>query len=157
MKPVKISLPRRFEFSFKLLLPAIVLMQLSACGGGGSSKSTSEKIPDAYRVSSSSNYSVSAQGANGKNGKTGVMKLSWSAPTTRTDGEPLSLSEIDGYRLYYGKQKGTYVQIADIKDGTAQSATVTGLPVGTFYVAMTTYDANGIESDYSAAIRKRVG
>ena len=146
-------------FALKLLAPAIVIMQLAACGGGGGStiKSSTEKIPDAYRVSSASDYSTTVQGSSDTNtAKTGTLELSWSAPSTRTDGEPLSLSDIDGYRLYYGKKKGEYIKGADIKDGSAQSATVTGVPNGKYYVVMTTYDVNGIESGYSQAVRKEV-
>ena len=147
---------KRAGFIQKVLM-AIVFTQLIACGGGGSSKSSSKKIPDAYRADSTSSTSVAVKASVGKDvGKTGTLKLSWSAPATRTDGEPLSLSEINGYRLYYGKQKGEYVQGANIKDGSAQSATVTGVPVGTYYVVMTTYDANGTESDYSASVKKTV-
>ena len=136
---------------------AIVFTQLVACGGGGSSKSSSKKIPDAYRADTTLSSSSAVKASVDKNvGKSGSLALSWSAPTTRTDGEPLPLSEIDGYRLYYGTQKGEYVQGANIKDGTAQSATVTGIPVGTYFVVLTTYDANGIESDYSASVKKTV-
>jgi len=141
----------------KLLLATIVFAQLAACGGGGSTKSSSEKIPDAYRVSSAASDTVPGESSGKINtGKTGVITLNWSAPSTRTDGEPLSLSEIDGYRIYYGKHKGEYLKGADIKNGAAQSATVTGVPVGVYYVVMTTYDANGIESAYSAAVKKTV-
>jgi len=141
----------------RILLLALVSMQLLACGGGGSSKSSSKKIPDAYRAGSTSSYSVAVNGSTkADKGKTGNLELSWSAPATRTDGEPLSLSEIDGYRLYYGKQKGAYIKGANIKDGAAQSVTVTGVPVGTYYVVLTTYDASGVESNYSAAVKKKV-
>ena len=136
---------------------AIVFTQLVACGGGGSSKSSSKKIPDAYRADTTLSSSAAVKASVDKNvGKTGRLELSWSAPTTRTDGEPLLLSEIDGYRLYYGTQEGEYAQGANIKDGTAQSATVTGIPVGTYFVVLTAYDANGVESDYSASVKKTV-
>ncbi|MGB5716385.1 MAG: fibronectin type III domain-containing protein [Gammaproteobacteria bacterium] len=141
----------------KLLISVIITSQLVACGGGGSSKTSTEKIPDAYRLGTVSSNSTTLEAAGKADvGKTGVLELSWSAPSTRTDGEPLSLSEIDGYRIYYGKQKGEYVKGADIKDGAAQSVTVTGVPVGEYYVVMTTYDANGIESDYSQSVIKTV-
>ena len=141
----------------KKLLLALVFTQLVACGGGGSSKSSSKKIPDAYRASTTSSTAVAVKADTNKSaGKKGILKLSWSAPSTRTDGEPLSLSDIGGYRLYYGKRKGEYVKGANIKDGAAQSATVTGVPVGIYYVVLTTYDSNGVESDYSSAVRKTV-
>ena len=136
---------------------AIVFTQLVACGGGGSSRPSSKKIPDAYRAAATSSTSVAVKASTDKAvGKTGTLELSWSAPATRTDGEPLPLYEINGYRLYYGTKKGEYVQGANIKDGTAQSASVTGVPVGTYYVVLTTYDSNGVESDYSAPVKKKV-
>jgi hypothetical protein len=147
---------KRAGFLQKLLM-ALVFSQLVACGGGSSSKSSSKKIPDAYRADSTSSTAVAVKADSDKSvGKTGVLNLSWSAPSTRTDGEPLSLSDIGGYRLYYGKQKGDYVQGANIKDGSAQSATVTGVPLGTYYVVLITIDSNGVESDYSSAVRKTV-
>jgi hypothetical protein len=157
MMSVRFTRQRRFHVT-KLLLSAIFIVQLAACGGGGgSSKTSSERIPDAYRSSSAPEYTTAAEGSSNPNArKTGVLTLSWSAPSARTDGEPLSLSEIDGYRVYYGKHKGEYLKGADIKDGTAESATVTGVPFGAYYVVMTTYDANGIESGYSAAVKKTV-
>ena len=157
MKLVRFIRQDRSLSSLKLLISAIVVSQLVACGGGSSSKSSTEKIPDAYKASPASNSSAPVEGSSDTNvAKTGVLELSWSAPATRTDGEPLSLSDIDGYRLYYGKKKGEYVKGADIKDGAAQAATVTGVPVGKYYVVMTTYDINGVESDYSQSVRKRV-
>ena len=34
---------------------------------------------------------------------TGSLALSWSAPVARADGTPLSLADIDGYRIHYGE------------------------------------------------------
>ena len=157
MKRVVFIHQDRIYYVIKLLISVIIISQLVACGGGGSSKTSTEKIPDAYRLGAVSSNSTTVEAAGEADvGKTGVLELSWSAPSTRTDGEPLSLSEIDGYRIYYGKKKGEYVRGADIKDGAAQSATVTGVPLGKYYVVMTTYDTNGVESDYSQSVRKRV-
>ena len=157
MKRVRFIHQGRIFPVVKLLIKFIIISQLVACGGGGSSKTSTEKIPDAYRLATVSSNSTTIEAAGeADEGETGVLELSWSAPSTRTDGEPLSLSEIDGYRIYYGKQKGEYVKGADLKDGSAQSVTVTGVPVGEYYVVMTTYDANGVESDYSQSVVKTV-
>jgi hypothetical protein len=84
----------------------------------------------------------------------GAFSLNWTAPTTRADRTPLSLADIDGYRIYFGKSPGKYSDVVDVADGTAQSANVTDLPVGTYYLVMTTYDNTGLESIYSGEISK---
>ena len=86
--------------------------------------------------------------------QTGSFTLNWTAPATRADGTPLSLADIAGFRLYYGDSAGSYPHSVNIADGTAQSATVTDVPVGTHSVVMTTYDVEGRESGYSAEISK---
>ena len=86
----------------------------------------------------------------------GSLTLNWSAPTTRADGSPLSLADIDGYRIYLGNSPGKYSDVVNVADGTAQSANVTDLPAGTYYLVMTTYDNTGLESKHSAEASKMV-
>ena len=85
----------------------------------------------------------------------GGFTLNWTAPTTRADGAPLSLADIDGYRIYYGNSSRNYTATLDVPDGSAQSASVTGIPAGVYYLVMTTYDNAGLESQYSPEISKR--
>ena len=73
---------------------------------------------------------------------------------TRADGTPLSLADIDGYRIHYGKSSGNYTSHVTLADGTAQSVTLTDIAVGTYYVVMTTYDIYGRESGYSPQVSK---
>ncbi|MGW8228053.1 MAG: galactose-binding domain-containing protein [Gammaproteobacteria bacterium] len=86
--------------------------------------------------------------------QTGSISLQWSAPVSRADGTPLSLADIDGYHIYYGVSAGDYPNRLDVADGTAQSATITEIPVGTYYIVMTTYDIDGRESIYSSMVAK---
>ena len=67
----------------------------------------------------------------------------------RSDGTPLSLADISGYRIRYGEYEGDYPESVEIANGTAQSKTLTGIPVGTYYVVMSTYDVDGRESGFS--------
>ena len=78
--------------------------------------------------------------------QTGSLTLSWTSPVTRVDGTPLSLADINGFRIYYGESAGSYPNIVDVADGTTQTATVNDIPVGTYYIVMTTYDIDGRES-----------
>ena len=86
--------------------------------------------------------------------QTGSLTLQWTAPVTRADGTPLSLADIDGYRIYYGPSANNYPNLLEVSDGTAQSATITDLPVGTYYIVMTTYDVGGLESAHSSMVTK---
>jgi hypothetical protein len=84
--------------------------------------------------------------------QTGSVTLGWSAPVTRSDGTPLSLADIDGYFIHYGTSAGNYTNHVKVADGTAQSVTLTDLPLGAYYLVMTTYDVDGRESNYSEVI-----
>ena len=86
---------------------------------------------------------------------TGSFTLNWTAPVVRADGTPLSLGEIDGYRIYYGNSPGVYDHNVNIVDGLTQSATVRNISPGDYHVVMTTYDIKGSESGYSAEIIKQ--
>jgi hypothetical protein len=88
--------------------------------------------------------------------QTGTVTLSWAAPTKRADGTPLSLADIDGYRIHYGKTAGNYTSQVNVADGTAQKVNLTNLPTGTYYLVMTTYDVTGRESGNSSMVTKSV-
>ena len=88
--------------------------------------------------------------------QTGSVSLSWLAPTARSDGTPLSVSEIAGYTLYYGSSAGNYSNSIRIDDPFTTSVTMADLPVGTYYFVMTTRDVSGQESGYSAEAQRQV-
>lgn len=75
--------------------------------------------------------------------------LSWIAPAEREDNSPLSLSEIAGYRVYYGTVQGDYLNSIHIDDVSVDSHTFEVLSSSTYYIVMTTYDTDGRESLYS--------
>jgi fibronectin type 3 domain-containing protein len=74
------------------------------------------------------------------------------APSAREDNSVLVLSEIAGFRIYYGVTSGDYSNAIDIDDHTATQAVLDGLPSGTYFVAVTTVDVDGRESTYSAEV-----
>ena len=84
----------------------------------------------------------------------GSTTLSWTAPSTRADGETLPLSEIDGYRIYMGDSASNLTPVLDINDSSVTQYTLDGLAVGTHYFSVTTYDVNGMESSYSNIVSK---
>lgn len=108
----------------KGLLILFILIQLTSCSSGNSFDGT---------------------------GNSGVAALTWVAPSLRQDGTPLSLSEIGGYKIYYGTKSGNYIDAVDIDDGSVTSVSLGNLPIpkGTYFVAMTALDVDGRESQFS--------
>lgn len=81
----------------------------------------------------------------------GVLTLSWLAPTENVDGTPLT--DLAGYRIYYGDSSRAYFNSADVNDSGATSYALT-VPSGSYYVAMTALNLSGDESAYSNEILK---
>jgi len=81
----------------------------------------------------------------------GQLALSWTAPTENVDGTPLT--DLAGYRIYYGDSSRDYSDMADVADPVATTHSIT-LISGSYYVAMTALDADGNESAYSNEIVK---
>ena len=114
-----------FSFSrlkFLLLLTAVFVLPACSAGGGGSTQGSSNNLG-----------------------------ISWTAPSEREDVTPISLSEIAGYRVYYGTETGVYQNQLAV-DGSVTLATISGLSSGTYYVAVTTIDTEGRESAYSQEV-----
>lgn len=76
------------------------------------------------------------------------IDLSWSAPVMRTDGSSASLSDIGGYKLYVGTVSGVYNPAIDLGNTTAH--TLASMATGTYYLALSAYDTNALESARSS-------
>jgi uncharacterized protein YjdB len=76
---------------------------------------------------------------------TGDATLAWNAPTTHVDGTPLT--DLAGYKIYYGTASGSYTTVIDV--GNVTTSVVGNLTSGTYYFAVTAYDVYGSESGYS--------
>jgi hypothetical protein len=142
-------------------LSFLVIVSLAGCGSGGGSVPSAGNGSDGGSVPSAGNASgggsVPSAGnppASGSGGATppGVAKLSWTAPTTYTNGTPIT--GLPGYNLCYGTSPGTYTSTIDA--GMATSYTVDGLAPGTYYFTVKAYDSFGNESSYSNEARKIV-
>jgi len=95
-------------------------------------------------------------GGSGSTPATGTLSLRWTAPSARSDGSALALSEIGGYKIYYGTSRGNYSGSYDQTNGAATSVTVSNLPTGTYYLVMSTYDTSGREGSRSQEVTKSV-
>jgi hypothetical protein len=121
-----------FLFLFVLLLTTI----LTGCGAGNQPLST--------------NNSSSAGGGTGT--ATGTATLSWDVPTTNADGTPLT--DLAGFKVYYGNASGNYTTIIDV--GNITTYVVSNLSPGPHYFTVTAYNISGYESDYSIESSKTI-
>lgn len=85
---------------------------------------------------------------------TGSISLRWVAPTSRTDGSLLSLSEIQGYCVYVGTTRDNLQMVADINQSDSTSYVVENLDLGDYYVAVTVYDQDDNMSGLSNVVMK---
>jgi Divergent InlB B-repeat domain len=80
------------------------------------------------------------------------VTLSWDSPSTNTDGTPLT--DLSGYKVYYGTTTRSYTQTIDV--GNTNTYTVSNLSDGTYYFAVTASNMSGNESVYSNEVNKTI-
>lgn len=101
-------------------------------------------------------FLLTSCGVDGKNpqGSSNTAALSWQAPATNVDGT--ELTDLAGFKIYYGKSSGSYSEVTDINNPLTTEYMIEGLAEGTYYFAATAYDAIGNESDYSTEVSKTI-
>ncbi len=83
----------------------------------------------------------------------GDVTLEWRRPTQNEDGSPLT--DLAGYRIYYGDRSGRYADSIGLMTPDALSHAVV-LPSGDYFLAMTAVDTEGNESAFSNEVRRSV-
>jgi hypothetical protein len=86
---------------------------------------------------------------------TASLTLRWNAPTQNVDGSPLT--DLAGYRIYYGTASGDYTETIEINSAGVTSYMLEHLAPGRYFLAMTSVNADALESDYSAEVRIDAG
>ena len=107
----------------------------------GSTSSIVIAVTDGQARAQLPGFSISIRDADGN----GSAQLSWSKPTTNTDGSPLT--DLAGYRIYYGRLPDSPSDKLDIASPDMTSATIGKLSTGTWYFSIATYTTSGVESE----------
>jgi hypothetical protein len=116
----------------KLLVCIAFLLSLSGCGGGSVS---------------GSDVTVVDRGD-------GTALASWFSPDQNTDGS--TLTDLAGYRIYYGNAPGDYDNTITIDSIGMSSYLIESLDGSDWYFAMTAFNSLGIESNYSDEVYKAI-
>jgi len=122
-------------------------IMMTGCGGGNSPIATNDS------TSTSSGGIGNTGGGSGTN--TGTITVKWVAPSTRVDNTAVSLSDIRGYRLYYGSTATSTPNYININNGGTSEYQVT-LPIGSYYFRISAIDSNGYEGQISPATKKTI-
>jgi hypothetical protein len=80
------------------------------------------------------------------------ITLSWSPPTQNSDGT--ALTNLAGYTLHYGTTPEDYTGSIEITNPTATSYVVSdsNFPAGTYYFAISAYNAQQVSSSMSGEV-----
>jgi len=75
---------------------------------------------------------------------TSSVTLSWTVPTTNTDGTPLT--DLSGFTINYGTSASAMNQTVTVASASTTGYTVQGLAAGTWYFTITAYTSVGTQS-----------
>lgn len=132
--------------SVQVALGALFCIALVACGSSGSSPVASSaanvnplttSVGSAGSTASSTNKSVT---------------LSWSPPTHNSDGS--SITNLAGYTLHYGTASQDYTGSIEITSPaqTSYNLSDNSFPPGTYYFAISAYNAQQVSSSLSSEV-----
>jgi len=121
--------------SKSLLLGLLALSALTGCHPDGSSSLSSPQ-----QVSNKADA--------------GTATLSWEAPTTTTNGT--MLTDLAGYRIYYGLDSADLSETVDLATIGVQTYVIDNLGAGTWYFAIKAVTSAGIESALSNVVSKTI-
>jgi hypothetical protein len=84
----------------------------------------------------------------------GTATLAWAAPQANADGT--ALTDLAGFRVYYGTSHGVYSQSVTISSPTTLRYTIQNLSAGTYYMVVKAFDTSNIESAASTEVSKTI-
>src|SRR5512146_1066148 len=133
-----------------LALAALICTGLAACGGSGSSSGGSPAASASGGSTGSLSPGSSDSSSSVPSNKS--ITLSWSPPTQNSDGS--SLTNLAGYTLHYGTASQDYTGSIEITDPTKTSYVVSdrSFPPGTYYFAISAYNAQQVSSSLSGEV-----
>jgi hypothetical protein len=84
----------------------------------------------------------------------GTALLSWTPPTENTDGS--ALTDLAGYRIYYGTSSGNYTELVTIDSPGLSSYQIDNLTPADWYFVITSFNSSNVESTYSNEVSKTI-
>jgi hypothetical protein len=133
----------------RVIVVALLAVMMAACDDDGE-KSGSQAVPDPSGTPGVVPPPIPAPPIS-----SGTATVEWMPPVTTTDGA--TLTNLAGYRIYYGTDVTKLVQRIDVDNPGVATYVIDGLAPATYYFAVTAVNAHGAESARSNAGRKEIG
>ena len=111
-----------------------------SASAGASTTDTSAPSTSSSSAAGSSASSVSTPAAQG----TGSATLVWSPPTANTNGS--MLTNLAGYKIYFGRSASALNEVINVQSAGITSYVVDKLVSGTYYFALSAYNAVDVKS-----------
>jgi len=143
-----------FKQALRSSLIILVSLTLVSCGGGGSTGFNSENTDSSLNNNTGNNGGNSGAAAvvPVPSGNKSIF-LSWTPPTQNTDNSVLT--DLTGYKIYYGISSNALTASFTVADSSASSATVPLLASSTlYYFSVKVLNSKNVESDFSNIISK---
>lgn len=159
----KFGVPLKMRFKYtKIWLLSICALSLAACGGGGDESDSRFGYQTEGGDRGEGEREGGGSGGSGGSGGGGTIPtgngsatVSWTIPTSRMDGSALSMTEISGYKVYYGISPSNLIGLVTVNDPYQQQQVLSGLATGVpFYFGVSLVDINGLESPVSKLVSK---
>jgi hypothetical protein len=125
-------------------------VELEEDGGLIGSRVAVEETSNATAAVEGSSNETTAVESTGK----GTALVSWTPPTDNTDDS--TLTDLAGFKIYYGTFPGEYDQTITINNSGLSSYLVENLASSDWFFVMTAFNSSGIESAYSAEVHKEI-
>lgn len=127
-----------------------VLSGTPTAAQAGSYGNITISVSDGHATASLAAFAINVVDVSGSDGAV----LSWSAPTSNTDGT--ALTNLAGYRIAYGTSANALTQTIQVSNPSVTNYSIDNLSPGTYYFSVRAYTSNGTESANSNVYSKVV-
>jgi hypothetical protein len=125
-------------------LKIAALLVASALFSACSFESNSDSASAGASTTDTSAPSTSSSSAAGSSASSVSTTLVWSPPTANTNGS--MLTNLAGYKIYFGRSASALNEVINVQSAGITSYVVDKLVSGTYYFALSAYNAAGVES-----------
>jgi Fibronectin type III domain len=101
------------------------------------------------------NWGESSHGSSTDAASANSVTLNWTQPTVDTAGNPIT--GLAGYHVYYGTDQNSLNNVVTVSSASITTCVVEGLKAGTWYFALKSYTASGVESAFTNVASKTIG